>query len=227
MADLGKRRRYQAVWASLICFLVFTHTNSGMLVDVGLLLAKHTEYEVTDILRAIATRIQSELDAAVRVLCVKMITNHAPTASKNPLLWWLTVLVRSAIDPLQEMDYISRGRFLMNILSMDLDLCGRLEAVQHYAKVLVLDKALELWRPCSDDWALQVNRDLVAANLDWLDDETDQRRSDDGDPRNCDSPAWPSMLENLNRWAMAFLSTRRDIDTSLGEVEKLLSAEEC
>ncbi|EXJ57158.1 hypothetical protein A1O7_07503 [Cladophialophora yegresii CBS 114405] len=226
-ADLGKRRRYQAVWASLVCFLVFAHGNQDMLDEMGLVLAEHTEDEVIDILAAIDTGIQSELDAAVRVLCVNMITDHAPTASKNPLFWWLTVLVRSAIEPLQEMDYISRGRFLMNILSMDLDLCGRLEAIQHYAKVLVLDKALDLWRPYSDDWALQVNRDLDAANLDWLDEGKDQPLFDEDDPRTCDSSAWRSMLENLNRWALAYLSTRKDIDTVLGEVGKLLSTEGC
>jgi hypothetical protein len=84
--------------------------------------SKDTKHGFIDVLRAIDARIQSELDAAVRVVCVNMVTDHAPTASKNPLLWWLTILVRSAIDSLQEVGYLSGGRFLMHILSMNLDL---------------------------------------------------------------------------------------------------------
>jgi hypothetical protein len=124
-------------------------------------------------------------------------------------------------------DYLSRGRFLMNILSMDLDLYGRLEAIQHHAKVVVLDEALDLWMPYSDDWALEMNRDLDMSHVGWLDEDTEQRPSDDDDPdpRNRDSPAWRSGLENLNHRAMAFLSPRKDIDTVLGEVGKLLSTD--
>ncbi|KAJ9615649.1 hypothetical protein H2200_001725 [Cladophialophora chaetospira] len=222
-ADLGKRRRYQAMWASLVCFLVYCYDNSIDLKNMGLQLAEHIEDGVFDILDDIKAGIMAEEEAAVAALCENMFKGLVPTASENPILWWLTVLVRSAIDPLQELDYISRGCFLMNILPMDLDLPGRIEAIQHYTKVFVLDLAIGMFIQFSRDRGLEILRDLDSADLDWLDDATAQRPSDDDDPRNCDSPAWTIMLEDLKRWALMFLGSRRDIDTVLGEVWKLLS----
>ena len=167
--------------------------------------------------------IQSELEVAVQELCIKMIMDPNPTASTNPLLWWLTVLVRSAIDSTQQDDYISRGRFLMSIIPMDLDLRSRIEAVQHFSKILVLDRAIASWEPDLPEWELEVKRDLNLPNMDWLDEDIDKRPSDDDDPRACQSPAWQSMLERLNNQTILYLSGRKDVDTVLGEVQKLLA----
>jgi hypothetical protein len=221
-ANLGKRSRYQAVWASLICFLVYAYENVGMLEEMGLSLAEITENNVVDVLEDIQDGIQRELEGSVAILVLNIIT---PTASNSPVLWWLKVLVRSAIDPLQEIDYISRGRFLMNILPTDVDLYGRIEAIQYYAKVFVLEKAMSGWGPRPWEWYIEVKNDLDNTNLAWLDEDSAQPPADDSSSINCESPAWISVLENLNRWAIASLSNRKDIDTVLGEVWKLLSAD--
>jgi hypothetical protein len=72
----------------------------------------------------------------------------------------MTASVQSVVDPLQRKDHISRGRFLSNILLTDVNVQTRMEAVQHYAKVLVLDHAVRTWRPYPRDKILQVGAEL-------------------------------------------------------------------
>ena len=218
---LGKRRRYQSVWTSIVCFLVYCYDSSGALEEMGLYLSEESQDDVLDIMSAFAMGIQNELEGAVLRLCIKMIMDIAPTASNNPLMWWLTVLVRSAIDESQKPDYLSQGRFLMNIIPMDLDLKGRVEAIQHYAKVLILERTSASWEPSAPEWELEVKRDLDLPERTWLNEDTDQRPSDDDDLRSCDSPAWESMLEYLRNQALAYLGGRKDTETILGEVQKL------
>jgi hypothetical protein len=43
-------------------------------------------------------------------------------------------------------DYISRGQFDLNILTMDMDVKERLEALLHYSKVLVLNYSMNTWK---------------------------------------------------------------------------------
>jgi hypothetical protein len=105
---------------------------------------------------------------------------------------------------------------------MDLDIHERCEAIQHYAKVLVLSSKTVLWRNLRPDWVDEVKQELVSRNLDWLDEDSGQRPSSQDEPGFCDTPAWRSMLESVKHWSTILLSRRRDIDTVLGEVQRLL-----
>jgi hypothetical protein len=67
-------------------------------------------------------------------------------ARKNLLLWWTSILVRSVISGDKTKDFISRGIISINILPPDVDIKGRIEAIGHYSKVLILDKAFIGWR---------------------------------------------------------------------------------
>lgn len=154
-------------------------------------------------------------------LCRNMIMDPHPTPSTNPLLWWVVVLVQSAVDPLQRDDYISRGRFLGNILPMDIDVRTRMEAVHHYAKVLVLDHAFRTWQPHPRDWAVEVGNELDMVDNMWLNEDTDQRPPEGSDIRTCDSVAWREMLDRLEVDAKAYLGGNPT--TVLGQAQRLLS----
>lgn len=67
------------------------------------------------------------------------------------------ILVRSAIAG--EKDFISSGWFNNNPMPMDADIRGRLQAMVHYSKVLVLDHALLSWLG-KPEWVMEVQRDL-------------------------------------------------------------------
>lgn len=201
---LTRRRRFNAVWTALLCFLVHTADDNNALEEMGLHLSEDTYDDILDIMQAqlYGPEIMQE---AVVDLCRNMIMDPHPTPSTNPLLWWMVVLVRSAVDPLQRDDYISRGRFLGNILPMDMDIRTRVEAVQHYAKVLVLDHAFRTWQPHPRDKILEVGAELDGVDNTWVDADTDERPSEDCDLRTCDSIAWREMLERLDTDAVMYL----------------------
>lgn len=150
-----------------------------------------------------------------------MIIDTHPTPTANPLLWWLVVLVQSTVDPLQQDDYISRGRFSENILPMDIDVRARVEAVQHYAKVLMLDHSFGTWEPVPRSRIEVVVADLNAVDNTWIDAETDQRPPEDRDTRSCTSPAWKEMLHRLDIAAKVYLGGNDNM--VLSQVRKLLT----
>lgn len=220
-ANLGKRRRYQSVWASLVCFLVYCYDNSIGSKDMGLQLNGTTKNAIVNIVNSIKTGKVGEVDRSVAAFCEDIFQALVTTASENAILWWLTVLVRSATDQSPDLDYISQGRFLMNILPMDLNLHDRIEAIRHYAKVFVLD-LLEQSEQIPRDQMFEISCDRHSHNPDWLDDDPAQRPSDDNDPRRRDSQAWATVLDELVRLSLMYLRSRRDVDTVMSEVSKLV-----
>ncbi|KAM3498886.1 hypothetical protein MY11210_009649, partial [Beauveria gryllotalpidicola] len=106
--------------------------------------------------------------AAVQRLLLEALEKKKSTPRNNPLLWWMGILVRSAISG--EEDFISKGRFNRNPIPMDLDLSGRIAAVVHYSKVLALDCAFTSWDP-SRQWLSEVQDDLNMVDLEWINGE--------------------------------------------------------
>jgi hypothetical protein len=203
--SLGQRRRFNAVWTSLLCFLAYAYDDEGSLEEMGLRPSEEMCDSILDIAEAEAWSQlmdgpMGQLEAAVQGLCLEMIMEHEPTATTNPLLWWMAVLVHSSLIPLEpEMDdYISRGKFHLNILPMDIDVRTRIEALNHYAKVLLLDHIFSTWK--TNPARLQeVQQELNMVDNEWLNAETDQRPPVEDDPRTCQSAAWRSLLDHLRR----------------------------
>lgn len=145
---LGKRRRFQSMWTGLVCFLVWSiKKKEESLEEMGLVLDEDKKEDVLDVVVAVTPGSGCFMDDddnpgdELQGLFTKMITDEPAKAQRNPLLWWTAILVRSAISKEGEEDYISRGRFSMNILPLDVDIRDRIEAIGHYSKVLILDKA--------------------------------------------------------------------------------------
>ena len=164
---------------------------------------------------------QRAVQDAVGDLCCRMICKPNPDPSTKPLLWWMVVLVQSAVDSSQQDDYISRGRFFWNILPMDLDIRNRIEAVQHYAKALVLNRAFHTREPRPRERLSEVQRDLNVLDNEWLNADTDQRPPESSDSRRCDSVAWKQMLKHLNVHATRNLAGQKN--KVLAEARKLLA----
>jgi hypothetical protein len=206
--SLHQRRRFNAVWTSLLCFLVYAYDDEGSLEEMGLRLSEEMSDSILDIAEAEVWSIappsmdgpMGQLEAAVEALCLEMIMDPEPTITTNPLLWWMGVLVHSSLMPLEPGmdDYISRGKFHLNILPMDIDARTRIEALQHYAKVLLLDRIFNTWET-SPARLQEVQRELNMVSNEWLNAETDQRPPVEDDPRTCQSAAWRSLLDHLKR----------------------------
>lgn len=202
--DLAKRRRYQAVWTSFIGFLVYS-CEQGTLKDIGLQLRKAQLEDIQRIRDAVKrlrpgthrrSRGLEQVSSAIQTLLLNGLQQQGATVRNNPLLWWVAILVKSAVlsSVSGEADFISCGRFVMNPMPMDLNLEGRVEAIVHYSKVLMLDTAFHTWRGRSA-LVLAVQRDLNSADNQWLNDKHGKRPLDTG----C-SPAPCHAWDEITRW---------------------------
>ncbi|EGU89337.1 hypothetical protein FOXB_00146 [Fusarium oxysporum f. sp. conglutinans Fo5176] len=210
--DLGKRRRYQSIWTSLVGFIIHSHSE-GTLGEMGLRL---TESQIDDILdieqeiwqidmRAIARRREKggfeDVWVPIRQLLMNALSKAKSTPRNNPLVWWIAVLTRSAISGDNDRDFISRGRFHKNPMPMDVDLGERLEAIVHYSKVLVLDGAFSTWSEKSErsEWVMEVQSRLNMVSIEWINDEGGSRPAGpagDGGPVYS-TAAWQSVVAHI------------------------------
>ncbi|KAK2686464.1 hypothetical protein QWA68_015134 [Fusarium oxysporum] len=162
------------------------------LLDLGLMAMPGSDWFMND----------DDSGDIIQGFLTRMITDESVNVRMNPVLWWTAILVRSAISDEEEEDFISRGRFSMNILPLDVDIRDRIEAIGHYSKVLILGKAFQGWqkgRVGRQVWLEEVLRDLNVADNEWLNEENGQRPDDQLDRRTCLSPGWKMMLEHLGK----------------------------
>ena len=112
----------------------------------------------------------------------------------------MAILVRSVISDGPD-DYISRGIFRMNILPMDLDMRGRIEAVEHYCKVFVLNHTFSTW-DTNKQLLFEVQSQLNQVDNEWILNDNAIRPPD---IRTCQSPAWQDLLSHLRENCGKFL----------------------
>ncbi|KAJ4265253.1 hypothetical protein NW764_015664 [Fusarium oxysporum] len=205
---LQKRRRFQSMWTGLICFLAWSiKVDEESLEEMGLNLDEEKKEDLLDLELMVmpgSDWFMNDDDPGdiIQGFLTRMITDESVNVRMNPLLWWTAILVRSAISDEEEEDFISRGRFSMNILPLGVDIRDRIEAIGHYSKVLILGKAFQGWqkgRVRRQVWLEEVLRDLNVADNQWLNEENGQRPDDQLDRRTCLSPGWKMMLEHLGK----------------------------
>ncbi|KAH8662635.1 hypothetical protein BGZ61DRAFT_462910 [Ilyonectria robusta] len=215
--DLGRRRRYQAIWTSLVGFIVHSY-DEGTLEEMGLQLKEGQIDDILDIeqevwsvdLRAIARRREKggfeDVWAPIQQLLFKALRRPKSTARNNPLVWWLAVLVRSAVS--DDRDFISRGRFHKNPVPMDIDLEERLRAIVHYSKVLVLDDAFSTWseRP---EWVMEVQSCLNRVSIDWINDERGSRPARSSDGPVYSTAAWQSVVTHIAEHTSRYIGGKK------------------
>ncbi|KAJ4177618.1 hypothetical protein NW759_017412 [Fusarium solani] len=229
--DLDKRRRYQSIWTSLICFLVWSiGQDVGSLEEMGLELDEKQKKDIMEI--NLAARLDAsiylladeDLEALIQGFLTSLLRDDSVVARRNPLLWWTAVLVRSSISGEDEEDFISRGTISMNMLPPDVSISDRVEAIGHYSKVLILDSAFTGWRtgrPGREAWGEEIARDLNMMNNEWFNQEGGQRPDDRLDRRTCQSTAWRRVLEHIEQEGSMWLGQKDK--TTMGEVRRLLS----
>lgn len=229
MDQFRRQRRWNAVWTSFVCFLLHAFDEKDALREMGLDLSEDVADDLMDIQQALLdegyplnTETSLELvENALLAFFTRMLTDTHPTAQSNPLLWWVAVLVRSALSHAQEPhrdDYISSGQFNANLMPMDLNVRGRLEALLHHSKIILLDRAFNLWQPRAS-WRLQVEQDLNTVNNTWIGKFGGERPDPDLDRRRCDSPAWRDALAHIEKECQRYLNGQHP--TAMREVRRL------
>jgi hypothetical protein len=209
--NLAKRRRGDSILTGLVCFLVHSH-DEDTLKEMGLNLSESLLDSIMDVKEADAWhgRILQSMDRdpgpveeAVAELVVELITDPDATFRTNPLLWWVGVLVQSSLQTDGD-DYISRGRFDLNILTMDMDIEERLQALLHYSKVFVLDSAMNTWKTSASRMD-EVRASMAAVDMEWLNADDDQRPAASADKRSCQSDALKDVVKHIEAHSRAFL----------------------
>ena len=215
--DLGKRRRYQAVWTSLVGFLMHS-VSEGTLEEMGLQLDEDQIDDVLDIeqevwsvdLRAIARRREKggfeNVWAPIQQLLFKALGRPNSTARNNPLVWWMTVLARSVVSDKE--DFIGSGRFRNNPMPMDVDIKGRLGAMVHYSKVLVLDHAFWSLPEEGTPWVMEVQSTLNMVSIEWINDAEGRRPDESSDKPLYSSVAWQVMVAHIKGLSETYLGGR-------------------
>jgi hypothetical protein len=174
---------------------VYSH-DEGTLEEMGLELSEDLLDSIMDVKEADAwhgqifqkmDRDSGPVEAAVEELVTELITDPKATFRTNPLLWWIGILVQSSLQT-DGVDYISRGRFDLNILTMDMDIEERLEALLHYSKVFVLDHSMKTWKTSATQMD-EVRASMAAIDMEWLNADDGQRPAASADMRTCQSAA--------------------------------------
>lgn len=232
--DLGRRRRYQAIWTSLVGFIAHSH-DEGTLEEMGMRLTESQIDDILDVeqkvwqvdLKAIAQNQEKGgfeyVWAPIQQLLMKALRKPKSTPRNNPLVWWIAVLARSAVSDDNDIDFISRGRFHKNPIPMDVDLRERLGAIVHYSKVLVLDDAFSTWSERSE-WVMEVQSRLNMVSIEWINDEGGSRPagpSGDGGPVYS-TAAWQSVVAHIAEQTEKHLGGKQK--TALFRLRKLANA---
>lgn len=212
--NLQKRRRENSIWTGLVCFLIHSY-DEGTLEEMGLKLSEGLCDSIMDVTEAVVwhggigqspNRTRSPLEDAVEELLMELITDPKVTFQTNPLLWWVGILVQSSLSTGRD-DYISRGRFNINILPMDVDIRGRLEALLHYCQVFVLHCTMQTWKISAVQMD-EVRGSMATIDLEWLNADNDQRPAPSADTRNCQSVAWKDLVKHLRVQSKSFLGEK-------------------
>lgn len=223
--QLERRRRQQTVWTSLVCFLEWAY-HEGALGRMGLDLpaadmtsrrseqAKEKDEHGNLLVELVEALVfagdRAQVEACIGSLLSDTLardTVRKPRrymAQTNILIWWTAVLVRSAVAKANEPDdYISRGGFPSNILAVDVDIQGRVEALRHSCKVIAVDVAMaglvaaaRNSRPQSLDRqrVVELGAALDMVDNSWIDGDGPNRRAASGVQADMESGLWETVL---------------------------------
>ncbi|KAF4220095.1 hypothetical protein CNMCM8980_003384 [Aspergillus fumigatiaffinis] len=137
--DQEKRKQAVSVWISLLAFLVVnwkSYGADGALESMGLNLSWALKDDV-DAIRYYAKsgRSLKVLGEMTNTFFMKMIKDATANPHTNPLTWWLAVLIQTEV-----LD--NQPRWTVAGVQDTLSFSQKVEAIDHYARVLVLEDAI-------------------------------------------------------------------------------------
>lgn len=194
--DAEKRNQAIAVWASMISFLIFHWHDYGAdreLESMGLELSWELKDGIDDI-RTHATEGRLEvLREAIKEFLSRAITHAGSTARTNPVAWWLAVLIQTEVVD-------GQPSWAVAGMKDELDFSQKLEAIDHYSRVMVLYVAFLRWmfRPASSKGGTREDKDAVCRwsfhyPTEWIHEDRDR-------PRNKETEALEEESQKSLEW---------------------------
>jgi len=180
--NIEKREQAISVWSSLLVFLVFhwhDYGADGALEAMGLHMSSRLK-DFVDTIRIYAelrVRFRRAFAQTVKEFFTIVIMDADATPKTNPLLWWLAILIQTEVLETQPRWEIAEIRDM-------LDFPGKLEAIDHYSRVLILDYAYHHWmydkspQGAPDSVKIKVTESLDAISIDWVDQDQERPHVD-------------------------------------------------
>jgi hypothetical protein len=199
--DLEKRKQAVSVWTSLLAFLVFnwkSYGADGALESMGLNLSWTLKDDI-DAIRYYAKsgRSLKVLGEMTTTFFVKVIKDATATPRTNPLTWWLAVLTQTEV-----LD--DQPRWTVADLQDTLSFSQKLEAIDHYARVLVLEDAFYRWIDMpgvSPAEKKKLQDSLNEVSISWVDQDAERPPVDPlvevRSYRQMGSPEWRAYTEYI------------------------------
>lgn len=178
----------------MVCFLVYSKKRDK-LEEMGLMLKKEQEQRLEKLVTLLMVeRVRRDsLHNAVQNLLRRAVMDGSSSTKDNMVLWWMAILVRSALAREGEDDYISRGQCTGNILLIHIGLPQRLEALAHYSKVLVYDQVLWKWKG-EERCAGEIMSELKRSDDKWTNQRYGMCLDDKGDKRKLSANVYLKIL---------------------------------
>ena len=144
--DLKRRQQAMSVWADMLCFITACWDISCRdLEKMGLFLSEDMKAHIESV--SIWGELggnRKRIEEAAKDFFILAVTDPKPSPRTNPILWWLTAAIQDRlVDGLPELPM--QGFSKDSVHNIDFD--GKLEALDYFARVLVLEVLIHTWTP--------------------------------------------------------------------------------
>lgn len=224
---LERRKQAASVYFNLLHFLVYNWSEYGGINNALHSLGLEPNHECCDIIDDLRLYIMlpqkfkprsATFTGRVAAFFLCVLRDPEPTPRTNPLLWWIAVLIHSELNN-------PKPRPPVHGIDDKLDLSAKLEALDHYARVLIFHRTfVKFIRTQSilqslPEWKLEVVSWVEAADVSWVsqDRETPQELQEP----DINSKGWLEFRNSLREAVDAWLV----IETP-GPMHEILSLQE-
>jgi hypothetical protein len=192
--DIEKRKQAVAVWYNLIAFLAFhwgNYDKEKMIEKMGLKIRDERLKELIDDISLFSKmrKKTAAMTEAIEYFCRLAMTDEHATPTSNPLLWWIAVLVQSEV-----LD--SQPRLPISGMVDQLDFEGKLNALDHYARPLMLHYAFEKSPGYPSEYVIN---SLDQTSITWVDFDQERPQTDSHREALILAHAdWKSLMSEIN-----------------------------
>lgn len=144
----GVRRRQQemSVWANMLCFIAACWDISCRELErMGLFLSENMKAHIENLnIWGGLGGNRKRIEEAAKDFFILALTDPKPSPRSNPILWWLAVLIHNRIvDRLPGLPFGA----VRKDPARNVDLNNKLEALDYFVRVLVLEVLIHTWIP--------------------------------------------------------------------------------
>ncbi|KAK0508285.1 hypothetical protein JMJ35_009369 [Cladonia borealis] len=144
--DLKRRQQAMSVWANMLCFIAaYWDISCSDLEKMGLFLSEDMKVHVENV--SIWDELggnRKRIEETAKDFFILAVTDPKPSPRTNPILWWLTAVINDRlVNGPPELPV--EGFEKESVQNLDLD--SKLEALDYFARVLILEVLIHTWTP--------------------------------------------------------------------------------